>query len=67
MEPSDGETTAGWGAIARSPLGVCFVTFGLIITAEAQVAFAGAFFPQFVGARSARLACAHFPARSTRR
>ena len=34
---SDGETTAGWGAVARSPFGVCSVMFGLVITAEAHV------------------------------
>ena len=38
---SDGETTAGWSAIARSLRGVCFVMFGPVITAE-HVAFAGA-------------------------
>ena len=29
-------------AIARSPLGVCYVKLGPVITAEADVAFAGA-------------------------
>ena len=39
---SDGETTAGCGAIARSPLGVCHVMCGPVNTDEAHVAFAGA-------------------------
>ena len=38
----DGETLAGWGATARSPHGRIDVMLGLVITAEAHLAFAGA-------------------------
>ena len=36
------ETTAGWGAVARSPDGKLYVMFGPVITTEAHLAFAGA-------------------------
>ena len=39
---SAGETLARWSAIARSSRGACYIMFGLVITAEAHVAFAGA-------------------------
>ena len=35
----DGETSAGWGAIARSPHGSKDVMFGPVITTEAHLAF----------------------------
>ena len=38
----DGETLAGWGAIARSPHGRIDVMLGLVITTEAHLAFSGA-------------------------
>ena len=38
----DGETLAGWGAIARSPNGRIDIIFGLVITTEAHLAFSGA-------------------------
>ena len=38
----DGETSAGWGAIARSPHGRIDVMFGPVITTEAHLAFSGA-------------------------
>ena len=40
--PVDGETLTGWGATARSPHGRLDVMLGLVITAEAHLAFAGA-------------------------
>ena len=39
---SDGETTAGRGAIARSPRGMCYVVSGPVVAGEAHTAFAGA-------------------------
>ena len=39
---SDGETPAGWCAIARSLLDVCSVVFGPVITGEVHVAYDGA-------------------------
>ena len=38
----DGETTAGWGAVARSPDGRLYVVFGPVVTPEAHLAYAGA-------------------------
>ena len=38
----DGETTAGWHAIARSSHGVCYVMFGPVITTAAHLLYAGA-------------------------
>ena len=34
-----GGSTAGWCAIARSPLGVCYVMFGQVNAAKEHVAF----------------------------
>ena len=39
---ADGETSAGWGVIARSLHRRIDVTFGPVITTEAHLAFAGA-------------------------
>ena len=39
---ADGETIAGWGAVARSHHGRIFVMFGPVVTTEAHLAFAGA-------------------------
>ena len=39
---ADGETPAGWGAVARSPNGRQFVMFGPVVTTEAHLAFDGA-------------------------
>ena len=39
---ADGETLAGWSAVARSPHGRIAVMFGPVITTEAHLAFAGA-------------------------
>ena len=39
---ADGETYAGWGAVARSPHGRMDVMFGPVITTEAPLEFAGA-------------------------
>ena len=39
---ADGETLAGWGAVARSPYGRTDVMFGPLVTTEAHLAFAGA-------------------------
>ena len=36
----DGETTAGWGAVARSPDGRLYVVFGPVVTPEAHLAYA---------------------------
>ena len=38
----DGETLAGWSAIARSHHGRIAIMFGLVITTEAHLAFSGA-------------------------
>ena len=38
----DGETFAGWGAIARSPNGEIVIMFGPVVTTEAHLAFSGA-------------------------
>ena len=38
----DGETLAGWGAIARSLHGRIDIMFGPVFTTEAHLAFAGA-------------------------
>ena len=38
----DGETFAGWSAIARSPNGIIDGMFGLVVTTEAHLAFSGA-------------------------
>ena len=38
----DGETLAGWGAVARSHHGRIDIMFGPVITTEAHLAFAGA-------------------------
>ena len=38
---ADGETFAGWGAVARSFHGRIYVMFGPVITTEAHLAFAG--------------------------
>ena len=39
---SEGETTAGWGAVARSPDGRLYIFFGPIIATEAHLAYARA-------------------------
>ena len=39
---ADGETLAGWSAVARSHHGRMDIMFGPVITAEAHPAFAGA-------------------------
>ena len=39
---SEGETSAGWSAVARSPDGRLYITFGPVITTEAFYAYAGA-------------------------
>ena len=39
---ADGETLAGWSAVARSPHGRIKIMFGPVITREAHLAFAGA-------------------------
>ena len=39
---SEGETSAGWGAVARSPHGRLYIMFGPVITTEAHLAHAGA-------------------------
>ena len=39
---SDGETEAGWGAVARSPGWKTECLFGTVVTTEAQLAYAGA-------------------------
>ena len=39
---ADGETFAGWGAVARSLHGRIDVMFGPVIATEAHIAFAGA-------------------------
>ena len=39
---SDGGTTAGWGAVARSPDGRLHVMFGPVVSTEAHLAYAGA-------------------------
>ena len=39
---SEGETAAGWGAVARSPGGRIFLMFGPVSTTEAHLAYAGA-------------------------
>ena len=38
----DGETTAVWSAVARSPDGRCYVMFGPVITSEAHFSYARA-------------------------
>ena len=38
----DGETVAGWGAIARSHHGRKDIMFGPVVTTEAHLAFSGA-------------------------
>ena len=38
----DGETLAGWCAVARSHHGRIYVMFGPVVTTEARIAFAGA-------------------------
>ena len=38
---TDGENTAGWGAVARLPHGL-YVMFGLVVTTEAHLACSGA-------------------------
>ena len=38
---TDGETTAGWGAVARSPDGRLYVMFDPVVTTEAHLAYAG--------------------------
>ena len=38
---AEGETSAGWGAVARSPHGRLFIMFHLVITTEAHLAYAG--------------------------
>ena len=40
--PFRGETTAGWGAVARSPDGRLYVMFGPVVTPEAYLAYGGA-------------------------
>ena len=39
---ADGETLAGWSAVARSPHGRTDIVFGPVITTEAHLTFAGA-------------------------
>ena len=39
---ADGETLAGWGAVARSPHRKIYIMLSPVITTEAQLAFAGA-------------------------
>ena len=39
---TDGETIAGWGAVARSPDGRLYVMFGPVVTTEAHLAYAEA-------------------------
>ena len=39
---SEGEATAGWGAVARSPGGRIYLMFGPVSTTEAHLAYAGA-------------------------
>ena len=39
---ADGDTIAGWGAVARSPHGRKIVMFGPVVTTEAHLAFASA-------------------------
>ena len=39
---TDGETTAGWRAVVRSPDGRLYVMFGRVVTTEAHLAYAGA-------------------------
>ena len=39
---TDGETTAGWSAVARSPDGRRYVMLGLVVTTETHLAYAGA-------------------------
>ena len=34
---SEGETTAGWGVVARSPDGKLFITFGVVFTTETHL------------------------------
>ena len=38
----NGDTSAGWGAIARSSNGRIVIIFGLVVTSEAHHAFSGA-------------------------
>ena len=39
---ADGETLAGWGAVARSPHGRVYIMFCPVITTEAHLEYAGA-------------------------